>query len=114
MLYALLIDNVIFIDLRTGVNYCDQAQTLLVQVVYHVSRIGKLRSVPGKAAISIHIVNVEPDSVAGVIVFAQAGGNSEYLFCRRITPAGLVVAYGPTRGHWHMPGKFCVLSQHIC
>src|SRR6266446_7152651 len=80
MLHALFIDDVVFINLRAGIDNGYQAKPLLVKIFYHVGRIRKLLCVPGKVTIAIHIIDVEPNRIAGMIAFAEASGNLAYLF----------------------------------
>jgi len=48
-------------------------------VVYHLSWIWELVSVPRKIMVLMHIIDVEPDSIAGMVAFAQAFRNLPYL-----------------------------------
>src|SRR5438105_12301352 len=73
----------------------------------------KSLSVPGKITITIHVVYVEPDSIAGMLALAHLCPHLSYLLLRHITPATEVVSNSPARRKWHAPGKFCILLHHI-
>src|SRR6266849_7552041 len=80
MLHTLFIDDVVFINLRAGIDNGYQAKPLHVKIVYHVGKGRKLLCVPGKVAIAIHIIDVEPNSIARMIAFAELSGNLASLF----------------------------------
>src|SRR5205814_7996498 len=84
-----------------------------MEVARHRFRLGECLAIPGKVAITIHIINVEPDAVAGMVASAHLRGYLFYLLLGGITPAALVMPNRPARWEWHVPGEFRVLAQHI-
>ena len=50
-----------------------------MEVARHRFRLGECLAIPGKVAITIHIINVEPDAVAGMVASAHLRGYLFYL-----------------------------------
>src|SRR3989440_4346200 len=113
LFHTLLVHKIVFIDLYPRINDRDQAQPLCVEIYCHFLWMRKSLSVPGKITITIHVVYVEPDSIAGMLALAHLCRHVSYLLLRHITPATEVVSNSPARRKWHAPGKFCVLPQHV-
>src|SRR5437588_13133023 len=84
-----------------------------MEVARHRFRLGECLAIPGKVAITIHIINVEPDAVAGMVASAHLRGYLFYLLLGGITPAALVMPNRPARREWHVTGECRVLAHHI-
>ena len=84
-----------------------------MEVARHRFRLWECLAIPGKVAITIHIINVEPDAVAGMVASTHLRGYLFYLLMGGITPAALVMPNRPARREWHVAGEFRVLAHHI-
>src|SRR5436309_7195106 len=84
-----------------------------MEVARHRFRLGERLAIPGKVAIAIHIINVEPDGVARMVASAHLRGHLHYLLLGGIAPAALVMPDCPARRERHMACEFSVLAQHI-
>src|SRR5256885_13041899 len=84
-----------------------------MEVARHRFRLRDCLAIPGKVAITIHIINVEPDAVAGMVASAHLRGYLFYLLLGGITPAALVMPNRPARREWHVAGEVPVLAHHI-
>src|SRR5256885_16167455 len=83
-----------------------------MEVARHRFRLGECLAIPGKVAITIHIINVEPDAVAGMVASTHLRGYLFYLLLGGITPAALVMPNRPARREWHVAGGFRVFAAH--
>ena len=79
VLQALLIHRILFINFCTRINDRNQVHTLRTQVVDHTFWIRKCGGIPGKVAISVHVVDIEPDGIAGMIAFTCGRCDLSYL-----------------------------------
>src|SRR5690606_14470182 len=59
----------------------------------------KIVLVPGKTAITIHVIYIEIDGIAGDLLFTEITGNIHHPALRVITPAALMKAEAPFRRH---------------
>src|SRR2546423_15364331 len=84
-----------------------------MEVARHRFRLGECLAIPGKVAITIHIINVEPDTVAGMVASAHLRGYLFYLLLGGITPAALVMPNRPARREWHVGGEVRRIARHI-
>src|SRR5207248_7787617 len=75
VLQALLIHRIVFVNFRARINDRDQLHTLRTQVVDETRWIGKCSGIPGKVTISVHVVDIEPDRIAGMIAFTRDGSD---------------------------------------
>src|SRR5260370_7787790 len=84
-----------------------------MEVARHRFRLGEYLAIPGKVAITIHIINVEPDTVAGMVASAHLRGYLFYLLLGGITPAALVMPNRPARREGHVAGEVPVFGHAI-
>lgn len=62
------------------------------QALQHVFRLGELAGVPGEVALSICMLNVQPNEVIRDVVLIKALINSLYILLIIIVPAALMVS----------------------
>ena len=95
MLHTLLIHKVIIIDLYTGIDNSNHVQSLFMQIFCHLLRMRETLRIPGEAAVSIHIVNIQPDTITWMMALSQFGGKLAYLFLSFVVPTALMMTNSP-------------------
>ncbi len=65
------VDEVVFVDLRSGVDHVDCAESFLMQLVVEGLGVGEVLLVEGEDAVSVHVVDVHPYYVAGNLAAAE-------------------------------------------
>src|SRR5690606_37554093 len=88
---------VVVVDLDARVDDHYRTETVVRQFLDHALGGGKMVLVPRKAAVSVHIVDVEVDGVAGDLACTEIAGQVLDLTLRVVAPAALVVPQGPHR-----------------
>ena len=95
VLHGLLVDEIVVVNFCAWVNDGNKMDALLVQLLVHMLWMRKCFRVPRKVAIAVHIVNVEPDSIRGMVTLSQFMSDLENLRLRSVPPTTLVITQRP-------------------
>ena len=108
---SFLIDEVIGIDLNTGIDDGYGLKALSFEIANDLSRFGERLEVPSEAAVAIHVVDVHVESIAGDLMFKESVRDSTQFFFGFVGPLALVVAESPLGGQLRRAGELgdCLL-----
>src|SRR5665213_682399 len=87
--------RIVIVNPYPGINDHNGFEAVGRQFFDHLFGVGKVLAIPGKAPVTVHIVNVEIDPVAGYFVLPEAFGDLFYFRFRIVAPAALVVPERP-------------------
>ena len=99
------------INLDAWVDHGEDLEPLFVQPGDHQARLGKALSIPGKAAIVVHIMDIQVDHVTRELAAAKLLCHFQHALLRIVAPARLVEAKRPQRRKGHAPGDLGVGGQ---
>src|SRR5579875_1359728 len=80
LLHTLLIDLILIIYLDAWIENSHKMKPLFMQRLNHLRRIGKGFGIPGKITIAAHVVNIQPDCIAGMLTCTQALSDIQHFF----------------------------------
>src|SRR5690606_16803471 len=82
---------IIRIHLYPRIDHYYGFKTIGSQITYHLARIGKILLIPGKATVSVHIVDMQVQGITRDFAFPTFIGYITQFFLGIITPAALMV-----------------------
>src|SRR5690606_13265113 len=86
---------IIFVYFYTRINHHNSFKTVISQIENHLFRVRKILFVPGKTAVSVHIIYVQINGITGNLPLSELFRYMSYIRFRIIAPSALVVAYSP-------------------
>jgi hypothetical protein len=107
---ALVKDAVSGLGLDAGVDHPDRVVAHGVEVAVERFGIGEVVGVEGEDAVSVHVVDIKPDDVAGDVAIAEAVGDLPDAGLWVVGIAALVVSDGPEGGEFDgadVGGELC-------
>ncbi|MCY1518040.1 hypothetical protein D9M68_527460 [compost metagenome] len=92
ILFPLFEDPVVIIDLYPRIDHHHGLHPYSRQVADHFLRVRKILFIPCKAAIAIHVVDIEVNGIAWNLEIPEGLGNFPHFRFRIVTPPALMVA----------------------
>src|SRR5690606_29443629 len=86
---------VVLIDLDTGVDDDHCSETVVCEFLNHLRWIGEIMFIPRKTTVTIHVVDIEVNCIAGDFTFAEVPGKVAHLTFGIVAPPALVEPEGP-------------------
>ncbi len=110
---GIVIHRVAGLLLDPRVNDGDELEFFLGQIFHQARRIREFFPVPCEDTESVHVINVDPENVAGQPLAAVAGCQGFHLVLTVVVPTALVISEGPQRGQRHPTGQSRVAPQDL-
>ena len=101
----LVVDEVPRLGLDSWVDHPDALEAHLAEVGVEFLRVGELRGIEREDAVTVHVVDVEPDDVAGDVARSEPLGDLADARLGVVGIAALVVAQGPPWRQGHGAGQ---------
>ena len=105
---AILVDRISRLELYPRIDNGHHSKSIFLELPEHTPHIGKRLLVPREHPVLVHILDIEPERVAGNLVFPVLAGQIGYHLLVVGMPSALVVSESPYGRSRHAAGEIAV------